>query len=359
MRLVASLLAGSLLATGCLSTAYTIPPAELTRLAQLPPEQRGQNVRVVQMVGDTDAGGSQPVTGETQVVVFPDIDVSGGGGGWPGRPVRWGRGVHSGWGGGGGINVGTAHSSGGGHTGGSSGGSGGDGKAEAIAILVAAAVILFAAAAVEGSRYDGYVQMHPMQPVYLIGKDGSRAEMPLAWIDPQVAAFTDKAIVRSTEGPWRELGRAPLDRQGFTYAMFGGAGTFKSVDGTNDTGSLFSIQLGYFPEQRLGLLGTVSFGWRDDQLMKTLFESRYTLELDGYPVQIGAVHLGAYGGGGAAYRFEDNPYYTGGNNGSLALLGGGLVQLDINTRLAITGRFGVTYAHGEQMADAMVGLSVY
>ena len=359
MRLVASLLAGSLLATGCLSTAYTIPPAELTRLAQLPPEQRGQSVRVVQMVGDSEAGRSQPVTAETQVVVFPDIDVDGGGGGGP-RPVRWGRGVHSGWGGGG-ANVGTAHSSGG-HGGvlGGGGSSASDGKAEAIAVLVAAAVILFAAAAIEGSRYDGYVQLHPMHPVYLIGKDGSRAEMPLAWIDPQVAAFTDKAIIRSTEGPWRELGRAPLDRQGFTYAMFGGAGTFKSVDGTNDTGSLWAIQLGYFPEQRIGLLGTVSFGWRDDQVMKTLFESRYTLELDGYPVQVGALHLGVYGGGGAAYRWEDDPYYLqGGNNGSLALLGGGLVQLDVNTRLAITGRFGVTYAHGEQMADALVGLSVY
>jgi len=32
---------------GCLSNEYVIPKSELARLAQLPPEQRGQSVQIV------------------------------------------------------------------------------------------------------------------------------------------------------------------------------------------------------------------------------------------------------------------------------------------------------------------------
>ena len=36
-----------------------------------------------------------------------------------------------------------------------------------------------------------------------------------------------------------------------------------------------------------------------------------------------------------------------------------MIQLDINTRLALTARLGLTRAHDERMTDAMVGLAVY
>jgi hypothetical protein len=75
-------------------------------------------------------------------------------------------------------------------------------------------------------------------------------------------------------------------------------------------------------------------------------------------VQAGLFHFGVFGGGGVGYRFE-NYQGVNANAGTTALLGGGLVQLDINTRLALTGRFGITYAHGEVMHDALFGLSVY
>ena len=350
------MVAASVLAAGCLSSSYTIPNSELRRLATLPPDQRGQHVRVVQLVNDADVGPRHPVTEQTEVVFVPNIDLGDPG---PGRPRRWGHGIG---GGSGNVNLPAARSSGGhgGLSGLHGGGSGGDGKAEAIEILIAAAVILVVAASIEGTRYDGYVQMHPMQPVYLLGKDGSRAEMPLAWIDPEAAAFTEKAVVRSDEGPWRELGRAPLDRQGFTYAMFGGVGTYTSIDGSTDSGTATTLQLGYFPDPRIGVLGTMFFGWRDNSSGDTLFESRYALELDAYPVQVGVLHLGLYGGGGAAYRWEDYNGVTGaGDASSLALLGGGLVQLDVNTRLALTARAGVTNVHGENTSDVLIGLSVY
>ena len=60
---------------------------------------------------------------------------------------------------------------------------------------------------------------------------------PLAWIDPQTAEWTEDAYVRRTEGPWNQLERAPLDREGWNYSMFGGIGTYESADGRKAPGS--------------------------------------------------------------------------------------------------------------------------
>ncbi|MFT3699417.1 MAG: hypothetical protein QM831_40085 [Kofleriaceae bacterium] len=354
MRWIASALA---LVTACGTTTYEIPRYELQRLASLPPAERGQSVRVSQQLTDKDLGAPQPVTAETQIVIFPDVYVEGGyhrtySPGWgPHASPPPGRGV--GAGGGGGVNVSNT-GGGGGHGGGSTGGS--DGKAEAIAIIVIAATALVIAAAVEGSREDGYAQIHPMTPLYLTGMDGSKVIMPLAALDPQSAAFTDEAYFRSTETPFRFLGRAPLDRQGLTYSLFLGAGTFKSVYGTKSLGTASTIQLGYFFTQELGINFSTFMGWRGDQVGSTLFDLRYTLELDAYLAHAGPIHFGLYGGGGGASRFEDG---VDGNISGLALLGGAQLQLDFNTRLALTARLGQTYAHDERMTDAMIGLAVY
>ena len=344
MVLAASLVPGL---PGCGSTTYQIPGSELQRLASTPPEVRGQHVRVIQQLHDADIGPPQPVTTETQIVLVPDLS---GGGYYGGSRRRYGS-----FGGGSG-NVNTEHGSGGGHSIGGSGG-GGDGKAQAIAILVVAATALVVVAAIEGSRFDGYAQLHPMHPVYVFGRDGGLTMMPLAWLDPQTAAWADHAVVRSTEGPWNPLERAPLSREGMMYGLYGGIGTYTSADGSKGTGAASTIQLGYFPEQKIGVVGSIFFGWRDNAVQQTLFESRYTAEIQGFPIVAGPVHMGLYGGGGAAYRFEDG--IPGGNSGSLALIGGAMLQLDINTRLALTARLGATYAHDEAMSDAIVGLSVY
>jgi hypothetical protein len=108
----------------------------------------------------------------------------------------------------------------------------------------------------------------------------------------------------------------------------------------------------------------VFFGWRDNRYNATLFETRTTAELQFFPVQVGRLHAGLFGGGGIAYRFEDAVKLSGteviaGNESSGALVGGAMFQLDINTRLALTGRLGIAVAHGEQMHDALIGLAVY
>lgn len=338
MRTVAVVLAASLIC-GCATNSYRIPPAELARLAQTAPEARGGQVRVVQDIANSDVPAASPVTEETQVVFVPNLSI-----GYSPRG-SW----HRGGGGGGSI----------GHI----GGGGSDGKGAAIVFLVIAASALITAAIVEGSRFDGYARLHPMHPVHLIGKDGGYTVMPLAWIDPQTAAWADRAVVRRNEGPFLELERAPLDRQGMSYAMYGGTGSLRSADGDLKFGPAWTVQLGGFFTQRLGLFASVFFGWRDNKYNATLFENRYTAELQYFPVQLGILHLGLYGGGGVALRFEDAVKLAGrpvaGNENTGALVGGAMLQLDVNTRIALTARLGLAAAHEEQMQDVLFGIAVY
>jgi hypothetical protein len=198
-----------------------------------------------------------------------------------------------------------------------------------------------------------------MMPVHLFGRDGGYEVRPLAWIDPQTAAWADHAILRSAEGPWRELDRAPLWRNGLTYSMYAGRGTMRSVWGDLANGTAFTIQAGVFVTQEIGIQGSIFFGWRDNREGYTMFESRYTLELDYMPLTVGPLSIGGYAGAGAAYRFEGSDVLPGGNSGSGAYLGGAMFQLDLHTRIALTARFGLSEAHGEHATDAMLGLSVY
>ena len=339
MRALAVVLAGSLITAGCAVNSYQIPPSELARLAQLPPEARGQHVRVIQEVIASDVPAAPPVTGQTEILIVPQINISGSGG--------YAR-----------------HGGGGGLPGGKIGGAGNDAKAAAVAILVVAATALITAAVIEGSRFDGYAQLHPMQPVHLIGKDGTYTVMPLAWIDAGAAAWTETAVVRSTEGPWLQLERAPLSRRGLTYSMYGGTGSLRSADGSLALGPAWTVQLGGFPTQQLGIVASVFFGWRDNRYHATLFETRTTAELQYFPIQLGILHAGLYGGGGFARRFEDaiklaGDHVVAGDETTGALVGGAMFQLDINTRIALTARLGLAFAHDEQMRDLLVGLSVY
>ncbi len=341
MRICAALLA-CLAATGCADNSYRIPRWELMRLASTPPAQRGDHVFVSQEYSATDVPSTPKVYDETPIVLVAPID-----------PEHRRGGGFSGSGGGGGL--GGSHIGGhGGGGGGLGGGGGGDGRAYAIVAVVVAATILVIAAAVEGDRFDGYAKLHPMHPLHLIGQDGTYVEMPLAWLDPETAALSDYAVVRPSDGPWQKLERARLWRTGWTYGVYSGVGKYLARDGSTGTGPANTIQLGYFPEQRFGIVGSVFLGWRDDAKENTSYESRYTLELQAFPFEAGPVHFGAYGGGGLAYRFE-----PGGNDGGGELHGGATIQLDVATRLALTLRLGVSDAHGAVMQDAMFGLAVY
>jgi len=358
MRKIAVVVAAAVLATGCTTNTYKIPRGELQRISTQAPEARGERVRVVQELGEADVGPPQPVTAETQIVFFPDLTFASAGG--PQRRRHYNGSQWSGSWGGGSTRGGSGKS---GLKLNMGGGGGGGDKGAAIAILVVAAVALFAVVAVEGSRYDGFARMHPMHPVYLVGSDGEKVVMPLAWIDPETAAWAKHGYVRRNEGPWQELQRAPLDREGWNFSMYGGLGIYAGSDGSRGAGFGSTIQLGYFPMHQFGIVGSLFMGWRDTDLGLTNFQARYGIEGQVFPISSGFLQLGGYVGLGGAYRSEGR-YIDGGrtsraieNSGLLA--GGVILQLDVNTRIALTGRFGMADTFGERTAESLFGISVY
>lgn len=325
---------------GCLQSTHKIPRGELQRLSMLPPEERGQSVRVIQ-----DLGGEQPPAAgrvdagtRVDVIIFPEIHI-GGGGRPPPRPPE---GVRPG---------GSGHSSGGG-----GGGLAGMKADEAWVLVLIAATFAIVLAATEGSRYDGWVALHPMHPVHLWGPGGYTV-LPLAHIDPGTAAWAERAVVRPSEGPWQRLGRAPLDRAGFTYSVLVGAGTAISGDGTEAAGTSARVQFGYFPMHQVGVQLDWGFTVRENVVGETLFDNRLGVEATFAPLDVGRFHGGVFGGVAHASRFEDG--VPDGRDDDTALSGGALLQLEITTRLAITGRFGMSRAFDDLTQDALVGLSIY
>lgn len=326
MRLVAVVAVGAILG-GCLSSGHQIPRAELLRLAQLPPAERGARVEVVQELGD-DPPPAQGVTADTQVVFVTDpiIIIDDG----HGRPV--GGGHH-----------------GGGHHGGDAGS--GSSKDAVVAAVVLAATAAIALAVTEGQRFAGEVQLNPMHPVHLWGPWG-QGVLPLAQIDPATAAATTRAVVSDREGPWLRLSRAPLDRVGMTYSVLGGAAQLSGDDG-RALGTSFHVQLGAYPAQRWGLVADWTSSWRDTTAASIL-DLRWGLELQALPLVAGKLHAGGFVTGAYAWRREADV-----SESALVSGAGALLQLELSTYLALTGRLGVVKAWGELTSDVTVGLTIY
>ena len=333
-----SILGLALVSSACLSTSHRISKGELQSLARVAPEQRGEKVKVVQSIGSQDdPPPADRVQGSTVVYVHSPIWIDG-------HP----RHHH--------------HSSSGGSVSGKTHGSAGYGglakgkKDSGKAWLVLAAAAAVGLAATEGARYDGWVKLHPMHPVHLIGPYGAHSVLPLAHIDEQAAAWAHHAVVREEEGPWTRLGRAPLNRQGFTYSVFLGAGEVPVIGLDPEPGFAGHIQFGYFPTKQLGLQLDIGMAWAEDENQQTIYNSRTSLEIQGFLVNAGPFHGGLFGQIGGASRYDDGI----GFDDSSSLLGaGGLLQLELTTRLALTGRVGATQSFGELANEIGVGLSIY
>lgn len=229
-------------------------------------------------------------------------------------------------------------------------------KESAKAWLIAGAAVGVGLAVTRGARYDGWVELHPMHPVHLIGPAGEYSWVPLSQITADTVDWAQRAYVREDEGPWRRVARAPLRRSGFAYGMSLGAGELAVADGEPMAGFLGRIELGYFPNETVGFGIDLGFGWTDDDFDNTIFDGRYAAQLTAYPFSAGRVHGGFFGQLGAASRSDDGLQLDDGS----ALLGGGvLLQLDVTTYLAITARAGVTRAYGEALSDFGVGMHIY
>ena len=386
----------SSLCDGCLSNEYVISKAELARLAQLPPEQRGQRVQIVQELGDRRSeaidttkppppltpayaqgqGYESPPQGyveaapEAQVgvgVIIVPVPIGPGGpplrgsaGGpraLPGPrgpvPALPGRAAPS-------QPRRPGISSGG--LGKVGGGGGKDDAAAFVALLIIVAVLAtIGMVATEGTRYDGSVAMYPWQAVHLKDGRGLEREVPLAEISLADAASATKAVVKDDEGwGFMRLGRRPFDRQGFTFKIDMGA-LHSSCACLSANGFGTNIQFGYFPHHRFGLLGAWAFSGGSDADGKSYYRNNLAVEAQFFPVSVWRLHLGGFGHAGTQYADDAN----GGTRSGAAFGGGLILELAITTRLALTARADYTSAHvapdggwaGTEMFTA--GIAIY
>jgi hypothetical protein len=315
---------------GCLSQTYTIPKRDLQMLAQTSPQARGSRVRVIQNFIGGEAPPEAPrVYSHTTVVVET-------GGPEPGPAPRMGRGRS------GGGSLKTA---------------GADAADDAAYWLVVASLVAVGLAVTEGARYDGWAELHPMHPVHLFGWDGGYTWMPLAHVTPEVAEWARRAVVRESEGPWRPIQRAPLNRRGWTYSVLLGTSEVPLASGDATRGFMGHIQIGHFFTREVGLLFDIGLGWAGDQFGNVVFDSRNALELEYLPLDLGIVHGGVFGELGFGRRLDDSA--AGSDRFGLLAGGGALLQLELTTRLAITGRAGIAQTHDETISDLTLGLSIY
>jgi hypothetical protein len=351
---------------GCLSNEYVIPKSELVRLASLPPEQRGQSVRVVQDLGERR--GDPIDTSQPPAQAYPQQDYAQQG------PPPEGY-VESGPQVGVGVGVmiapippplfpfgpplpGVAHASPiprgpvggppraptprrpGGHVGnlGSGGGSGND---QLVALLIVFAVLATVGmVATEGVRYDGTVAMYPWQGVHLRNAAGQQREVPLAQLTPADVASATEAKVMDDEG-WgmMRLGRGPLDRRGLAWKMNVGL-LHSSCDCLVADGVAGDVQLGYFPHQMLGILASWAPSGGTDVNGNSFYRHGLALEAQFFPIDLSRLHLGAFAHGGVVYANDD----IGGTRNGPAFGGGAMLELSLTARLALTARFDYTSA---------------
>jgi hypothetical protein len=327
--------------SGCLSNEYVIPPSELARIVALPPQSRGEQVRVVQEIGQRRSEPG-PYLPPPDPAVDMALDFTYGGPAGPSpaygpgarplppRPRGEGRGSASGWRGGGGS------------TGGGGGGGGGkdDLIAVAVILMALATVSVVALSATEGARYDGAAEIAPGQPIHLKDTFGNERVVPLGALSPGDLHGLGAAVVMDDEAySLRRLGRAPLDRRGPTFKMdVGGLGTRignEAVDGLAG-----DIAIGGFPNQKVGLVALISLGGGSDAFGRTFIRHGLGLEVETFPLALGRLHVGPFAHGGVQLIADPGQRITTAPAGG----GGLMLELDLTTRLALYARADVTTA---------------
>jgi len=352
----------SLLFVGCLQSTYHVRSDELARLATLPPEDRGERIRSVQELGTRpDAPPADDVelhgpSGVVPLLVAQRIHATRcqlvGCRGVPAptpTPVRL-RATPVGGGGSGGVSSGSSgsSSSGGGSSSSSSSGDDSIGAAAILAVIASVAVAagVVVVAATEGARHDGWIGVSMDHPIHLYTNDGHWLSIPAFALEPELAEWADGAVIDASEGNLAELERAPLNRRGWTLGF---EGMLLGLEEGYGGGSRLSG--GGFPHRLFGLQFFVDFALHDPLALV-----RYGAEASVFAPGLGRLHLGAYvQAANAVYRDVARDLRKAG----FAASGGGLVQIELTTRLALQLRGGVWAGHGDVRPEFGFGLAVY
>ena len=363
-----------LFASGCLSSTHSIPKNDLKRLAHEPAAERGNKVRVLQKFNSSEQPPKAHYAEDdrgSHASIHVDLHGnfvgprsyrrtrrprSSGSAGGSGSSGSGGRGHGSK----GKVSSGKSSSGKSSKSGGGFNLSGIEGDAAAVlavVVVASAAAIAVVAAGSEGARYDGWARLGGGHPIHLYGPHDSYKAVPLRDLTVEDAEWAERAYVRKTEGPWKGIGRAPLNRQGWAYSVFLGMGELGDSMEPAGLGPASHIQLGYFPIHEFGLHADIGFGWgeaNDPEDTSSRFAASAGLEAQLLPFQSRRVHAGGYAQAGRSIRTRS----AGGGKSALYSTGA-LMQLDITTRLALTARAGVTRAYDETASEMSLGLSIY
>ncbi len=368
--------------SGCLSKSYQIRRADLLELSSRPEQERWQSVRALQNLGghdeppadpDVDVA-APPAPGVPAVIIVshhhhPHFGPHAA----PTRPPpplppRPGSVAPRPSGPGTAGRVPALSTSDGHAPVTSSGGSSKKGNGDpAAAALVAAAVVVGAglvigAAASEGARYDGWLAVHPDEPLYLSlaadGKPDWRRVVPLSALTMQDVANAENAtIYEGWSGRFERLGRAPLDRAGFTGSTGFHLGALPQPDRSVSPGLGPYLQFGGNIANlvTLGLAATADFGLH----AQSMLHATVGPEILVYPLRYAGIYLGA----GWAYRNAQIEGRTRADAGWL-VRGGVALDLPLTTRLAWHTQVGMTrYEIGGQTApvawEIATGLAVF
>ncbi|MGZ3456987.1 MAG: hypothetical protein ACXU86_00620 [Archangium sp.] len=340
----------ALLTSGCLGHLYEVPRSELERLAQTPPEQRGQQVYAVQQFSTASEPEPAPAWPPPDGEPPPGYSMSGDGYWVPNVYIHYGAptyqppapvdptpAVHDA------TPVTTTASSG--HSASSAKSSSSSigninnvDKLLVLAVVVGVAVGV-ALAATEGARYEGAVAVHPHHPLHLWYRNGAQSIVALDELAPEHLQGIDRAELSGHEGAglW-ELGAAPLNRQGFTYQFGAGNDNLALPGRLNQRGLGFHFALGYFPWKKFGLLADsrLQFGGDSDN---SYYNARLGLEAQWYPIALWRLHLGPFAGGGQSWSASAGSALptTSGERPYVSF--GGLAELELSTRLGLTFRW--------------------
>jgi len=233
----------------------------------------------------------------------------------------------------------------------------------AAAAAVAAAVVVgatagFTLAASEGARYDGWLAVHQDEPLHLRFRNGAIMPVRLSSLTPDDAAQAEGAIVyEGNEGRFPRLGRAPLDRSGFTLTTALHTGGVPQVDRPVATGAGGYLHLG----GNIGGVVTLGLAATADSGLDTRYST--LLATLGPEVQIFPLRfLGFYAGAGRSFR---NTGFDWGTRADEAWMirGGAVGELTLTTRLALQARAGAIrhdFASGAPITwEGQVGLAIY
>ena len=386
--IVALVTIATMLQSACLSNSFEIPRDEIERLSKVVPAERGKRVRAVQRFGTADElppapQWAAPPTQAAQAGVPPlavplaqpyhSVPSYYYGYGDPYYGPQYQVGV---WSSSGDSRLYPAGSladsdrSGGSKVAGAA--LNGAGKAATdrenlaatMALLLLTAVVVGAVlAGTEGARYDGWLAVHPHHPLHVVGPSGHRLvaldEVREGDIGPE-----ETAVIVGPEGAGTWLrGRAPLDRQGFSYHVGGGFGGSQLAGRLVESGGTGEIGLGVFPSGMVGLASRLQFG-RGFAQGGDYLTIRAGGEAQALPIDLGWLHFGGYGGAGYEWVKAGQGNLPELDENRLYMQVGGLAELEWTTRLALYLRYGFSTALAGTTTspwtpDFSIGLSIY